>query len=65
MHPNPYYAWQKQAFSSLPHFFSREDIRQERSHQREVDKLQLKLSQKDDLIDELMTEHIALKKRLG
>jgi len=70
IHPNQYYEWQKQAFSSLPHVFSRDAIRQERSHQREVDKrevdnLKSKLSQKDEVIAELLTEHIALKKRLG
>jgi transposase-like protein len=62
IHPNQYYEWQKQAFSSLPHVFSRDTIRQERSHQREVDKLKAKLSQKEEVIAELLTEHIALKK---
>jgi len=45
--------------------FSRDAIRQERSHQREVDNLKSKLSQKDEVIAELLTDHIALKKRLG
>jgi hypothetical protein len=49
----------------LPHVFSREAIRQELSYQHEVDNLKLKLSQKDEVIAELSTEHIALKKRLG
>ena len=65
IHPNQYYEWHKQAFSSLPHVFSRDAIRQERSHQREVDNLKSKLSQKDEVVAELLTEHIALKKRLG
>jgi len=65
IHPNQYYEWQKQAFSSLPHVFSRDVIRQERSHQREVDNLKSKLSQKDEVIAELLTEHIALKKKTG
>jgi hypothetical protein len=45
--------------------FSKDAIRQERSHQREVDNLKSKLSQKDEVIAELLTDHIALKKRLG
>ena len=65
IHPNQYYDWQKQDFSSLPHVFSRDTVRQERSHQREVDYLKAKLSQKDEVIAELLTEHIAIKKRLG
>ena len=62
IHSNQYYEWQKQAFSSLPHVFSRDAIRQERSHQREVDNLKSRLSQKDEVIAELLSEHIALKK---
>ena len=60
IHPNQYYEWQKQAFSGLPHVFSRDTVRQERSHQREVDNLKAKLSQKEEVIAELLTEHIAL-----
>ena len=65
IHPNQYYDWQKQAFSGLPHVFSRDTVRQERSHQREVGNLKAKLSQKDEVIAELLTEHIALKKDWG
>jgi transposase len=65
IHPNQDYEWQKQAFSSLPHVFSIDTVRQEHSHQREVDNLKAKLFQKDEVIAELLTEHIALKKRLG
>ena len=64
IHPNQYYEWLKQAFSGLAHVFSRDTVRQERSHQREVDNLKSKLSQKDEVIAELLTEHIALKKNL-
>ncbi len=65
IHPNQYYEWQKQAFSSLPHVFPRDTVHLERSHQCEVDNLKSKLSQKDEVIAELLTEHIALKKKTG
>ena len=65
IHLNQYYEWQKQAFSSLPHFFPRDVIWQEPSYQREVDNLESKLSQKDEVIAELLTEHIALIKKTG
>jgi transposase len=65
IHPNQYYDWQIQAFSGLPRVFFRDAIQQERSHQREIDNLKAKLSQKDEVIAELLTEHNALKKRLG
>ena len=55
----------KTGLSSLPHVFSRDAIRQERSNQRDVDNLKSKLSQKDEVIAELLTEHIALKKKTG
>ena len=45
--------------------FSRDAIRQERSYQREVDNLKSELFQKDEVIAELLTEHIALKKKTG
>ena len=63
--PNQYDEWQKQPFSGLPHVFPRDAIQQERSHQHEVDNLKAKLSQKDEVIAELLTEHIALKKKTG
>jgi transposase len=64
-HPNQYYEWQKQAFFGLIHEFSRTTFRQERSHQSEFDNLKSKLSQKDEVIAELLTEHITLKKDWG
>ena len=65
IYPNQNYEWHKQAFSGLPQVFSRDTIRQEHSHQREVGNLKSKISQKDEVIAELLTEHFALKKRLG
>ena len=62
IHTNQYYEYQKQAFSSLSHVFSRDTILLDRIHQREVDNLKSKLSQKDEVIAELLTEHIELKK---
>ena len=47
IHPNQYCELQKHTFSSLPHVFFRDAIRQERSHQHEVDNLKSKLSQKN------------------
>jgi transposase len=43
IHPNQYYEWQKQAFPGLANVFSRDTVRQERIHQREVDNLKSKL----------------------
>ena len=46
IHSNQYYEWQKQAFSSLSRVFSRDAIRLDRSHQREVDNLKAKYLKK-------------------
>jgi transposase len=56
IHTNQYYEWQKKVFSSLPHVFSRDVLRQERSHQREVDNLKSELSQKDEVITDMMID---------
>ena len=45
--------------------FSKDAIRQERSHQREVDNLRSKLSQKDEVIAELQTATYCVKKKTG
>ena len=65
IHPNQYYDSLKENFTGLPHVFFRDTNRQKISYQLEVDNLKAKLSQKDEVIAELLTEHIALKKRLG
>lgn len=62
IHPIQFFEWRKQDFSSLPYVFSRDVIREERSHQREDDNLKSKLSQKDEVIAELLTE-VDLKSR--
>ena len=49
----------------MSHVFSRDTILLDRIHQCEVDNLKSKLSQKDEIIAELLTEHIALKKNWG
>lgn len=63
IHPNQFYDWQKQALSNLAITFSRDTGNKDR--ERELERIKSRLIQKDGVIAELLTEHIALKKSLG
>ena len=66
IHPNQFYDWKKQALESMVGAFARKVVPTEaRRQQQVVEQLQGKLAQKDEVIVELLTEHIKLKKSLG
>jgi transposase-like protein len=65
IHPNQFYDWQKLAFSNLPAAFQKESGAETRRLNAEVMRINAKLAQKDEVISELLTEHIALKKKTG
>jgi len=65
IHPNQFYDWQKQALGNLASAFERSSGIKERTHQKEMEKVKIKLIQKDEVIAELLTEHLSLKKNLG
>ncbi len=66
IHPNQFYDWKKQALESLSDAFARKAAPQaEKRQHQQMERLQAKLSQKDEVIAELLTEHIKLKKSLG
>jgi transposase-like protein len=66
IHPNQFYDWKKQALESLAGAFERKKTpREDARKKRELQQLQDKLSKKDEVIAELLTDHIALKKSLG
>ena len=49
----------------MPHVFLKDAIRQERTHQSEVNNLKSKFSQEDKVIGQLLNGHIACKKTEG
>lgn len=70
--PAQYYKWQKELFENGSIAFGpkgkKEDARsnvEEKKLKRRIDHLESKLRQRDEVVTELMTEHIALKKNLG
>lgn len=63
--PTQFYQWQKQFFENGAAAFERNgNAKQDAAHER-IAMLEAKLRRKDEVLGELMEEHIALKKELG
>ncbi len=65
IHPNQYYEWQRHALGNLGSVFERDTKKLKQKHSDEVSQFEDKLAKKDEVIVELLSEHIALKKSLG
>lgn len=65
--PTLFYRWQKTFFENGPAAFQkdRHAKRAEAAVQQKVEALEAKLRKKDEVLAELMEEHVALKKSLG
>jgi transposase len=63
--PSQVYQWQKVLFENGGAAFERTGRRVENAQQRKVAALEAKLQQKNEVIAELMQEHVELKKELG
>jgi transposase-like protein len=66
LNPNMFYKWQKQFFEQGFRVFEREpkSINKDRNSER-VSRLERKVQQKDEVIGELLAEHVALKKSIS
>jgi transposase-like protein len=62
LQPVLFYKWQKQFFEQVHQAFTR--TAKDTSH-KTISKLEEKLSYKNEVLAELMGEHVALKKKLG
>jgi len=64
--PNVFYRWQKEFFENGAAAFRRNgrDSKTEKL-EAEVERLRTKLADKDEVIAEIMADHVALKKSLG
>jgi transposase-like protein len=65
LQPNVFYRWQKQFFENGALTFQRQTGAKPNGLEKKVEALQQKLTQKNEVLSELMEEHIALKKSLG
>lgn len=63
--PNVFYRWQKQFFENGVLAFQRQSGPKANGLERKVTILEQKLTQKNEVLAELMEEHVALKKSLG
>ena len=65
LNPNVFYAWQKQLFENGAAAFQRSGKPRADPRDRRIEQLEGKLTQKNEVLAELMQEHVALKKALG
>jgi transposase-like protein len=70
IHATQYYTWQRQLFENGTLAFERRanganQRRQEDAAARKIAQLQAKLQKKNEVVAELLEEHVQLKKELG
>ena len=65
LQPTVFYRWQKEFFENGAAAFQPKRPRNHSADQERVAYLEKKIQTKDEVLAELMAEHIALKKRLG
>jgi transposase len=66
LQPTVFYRWQKTLFENgASALENRSNGRSKQSQERKVAALEAKLRRKDEVLSELMEEHVALKKSLG
>jgi transposase-like protein len=70
IHPNQYYKWQKQLFENAGYAFERRpnkanEKRRQNAADRKIEQLEKKLQDRNEVVAELMQEHVQLKKELG
>ncbi len=65
--PTLFYQWQKKLFEEGASVFESkaENVRQQEADARKAAAIEAKLQKKDEVLAELMGEHVALKKKLG
>jgi transposase-like protein len=63
--PSQVYQWQKVLFENGAAAFERTGRRVENAQERKVAALEVKVQQKNEVIAELMQEHVQLKKSIG
>jgi transposase len=67
LQPTVFYRWQKEFFENGVAAFQAKErpVRQVEEKQKRIEFLEKKIQTKDEVLAELMAEHVALKKNLG
>jgi len=65
MSPNMFYRWQKEFFERGTQAFHRSNGDKSKHYEEKITKLESTLRRKNDVLAELMEDHVRLKKSLG
>jgi transposase-like protein len=65
LQPTVLYRWQKEFFENGPAAFQHQSRSNHQAEQERIQYLEKKIQTKDEVLAELMAQHIALKKSLG
>ena len=65
LHPTMFYRWQKEFFENGSLAFKKDKDKSTKRYEKEIKNLEDKLTKKNEVLSELMEEHIALKKNIG
>jgi transposase-like protein len=65
LHPTQFYQWQKQFFENGTAAFERQSRPETSAREQRIAFLESKRQRKDEVLSELMEEHVASKKSLG
>lgn len=65
LQPNLFYRWQKEFFEGGPTVFERKEKKERERYEAKIKALEEKLTRKNEVLSELMEEHLHLKKRVG
>jgi transposase-like protein len=65
LHPTVFYRWQKTFFEGGAAAFKKQQSREKTLLEKRISALEQKLNRKNEVLSELMEEHVALKKSLG
>ena len=65
LHPTMFYRWQKVFFENGTLTFQSQQTSIEKQQEKKIASLEAKLSRKNEVLSEVMEEHVRLKKSLG
>ena len=65
LHPTVFHRWMREFFENAALAFQKQKDTQTKKLEKKVAQLEAKLTQKNEVVSELMEEHVMLKKSLG
>lgn len=65
LQPTVFYRWQKEFFENGAAAFEKDNSRQKKAELKRIEELEAKLQTKNEVLSELMEEHVQLKKERG